>query len=170
MELVENAFKVVAGADGVAVEPANARLWKGRVQPFFNLLRTRTEKMNMLAIACGAVLGHGLAIAAVMALHALRRFMKGHGNRAVLALQRLTAGTAEHDGRIPAAIQQDHCLLAALKALSDFLNELAREYLVSAGLLEFKAHVHQLDFRKRPALHALRELDQPVLPFFGIVI
>src|SRR5207244_3618251 len=81
---------------GSAAETADPRLRERCMQTLFHLLRSCAEKINVLAAARGAVLGDRLPISTVVALHAVRRFVKRHGDRAVLALQRLAAGAAQH--------------------------------------------------------------------------
>ena len=62
--------------------------------------------------------------------------MIGHGDGAVLALHRLTARAAEHDGGVATSVQQHHDLLAALQPVGDFLNQLPGEDLVFSRLLK----------------------------------
>ena len=60
-----------------------------------------------------------------MALHAMRTFVVGERNRAILALQSFAAGTAQYDWRISAAIEQHHDLFFLLQPLANFLRQLA---------------------------------------------
>ena len=92
------------------------------------------------------------------------------GNGAVLALQSLAAGAAQHHGRISAAIEQDHDLLFAVEALFDLRGEFARDDLLVAGFLEFLAHVDDFDFRQRTLLDAVGQLDQRVFIFLRVEI
>src|SRR5262249_44944048 len=47
VKLVEHAFKIVAGAHGIAVQAANARLRKSSMQSLFNFFRARAQKINV---------------------------------------------------------------------------------------------------------------------------
>src|SRR5215470_3816128 len=124
MELAKHALEVVTCAYGVTVEAADARLRKRCVQPLLHFLRAGAEKMNVLAVAGRAPFGHGLAITAVVALHALSGLVKGQSDTAILALQDFAARPAQHHRRISAAVEQDHGLFAALQAFADFAYQL----------------------------------------------
>ncbi len=87
---------------------------------------------------------------------------------AVLALQRLAAGAAEHDRRIAAAVEQHHHLFFALEAVFDFLRQLARDDLLVAGFLKLLAHVDDFNFRQRALLHAVGKLQQLVRFFLAL--
>ncbi len=70
VEALEEALHVAAGADGVAVHAADARVGEEFLQAFFALLRACAEEEEMLAIALGAVTWDAAAEAAVVALEA----------------------------------------------------------------------------------------------------
>jgi hypothetical protein len=55
-----------------------------------------------------------------MALHLVLALVVSHGDGAVGALERLSAGTAESDGGVSAAVEQDHNLLFFREAFADF--------------------------------------------------
>src|SRR5258708_39021430 len=99
----------------------------------------------MFAVTCQTSLGNSLFVSTIVALHPVRALVKRHGDGTVLALQDLTARPAKHGGRISAAVEQDHSLLAAIQTLRNFLYELCGEDLVFSGALEFKFHVDQLN-------------------------
>ena len=94
----------------------------------------------------------------------------GERDGAVLAFELLAAGAAEHNGRISAAIQQDHDLLFAFETVFNFGGELARDDLLVAGLLKFLAHVDDFDFGQRTLLHAIGKFDQRVFVFLRVVV
>src|SRR5437870_10568072 len=105
-----------------------------------------------------------------MALHAMSTFMMRECNGAVLAFQSFATCPAQHDRRISAAIEQYHYLLFLLDPLTNFLRQLARDHLLVPGLLELLAHVDDLDFRQRPPLHAIGQLEHRELIFLGIEV
>src|SRR3954451_15672751 len=90
----------------IAVHAPDACVRKDLLQALLSLLRSRAEKIQMLALALGAELGHGAPVAAVMALQPLsdmgvlvirmHRLVVLQSDRAVLALQPLAAGPAHH--------------------------------------------------------------------------
>ena len=83
----------------------------------------------------------------------------GERDGAVLAFELFAAGSAEHDRRISAAVEQDHDLLFAVETLFDLGGEFARDDLLVAGLLKLLAHVDDFDFGQRALLHAVGEFD-----------
>src|SRR5581483_5629210 len=97
------------------------------------------------------------------AFHFSRLLVVGEGDGAVLTLEGLAASTAEDYGRVAAAIEQHHHLLAALEAILNFLRELAGDDLFVPGFLEFLAHVEELDFGQGAVLYAVGELEKSVL-------
>ena len=94
----------------------------------------------------------------------------GERDGAVLAFEFLAAGAAEHDGRISAAVEQDHDLLFAVEALFDFGGKFARDDLLVAGLLKFLAHVDDFDFGQRTLFDAIGQFDQRVLVLLRVEV
>src|SRR5579859_5803637 len=105
MKLIQDALEVVTRTYGVAIKPAGSRIRKGLLQSLFNLLRSRSEKIQVLAAAFRTELGHRCAIPAVMAFEPLscghspdksrRRdctFVMGKRDCAVDALNRFSTG------------------------------------------------------------------------------
>src|ERR1700724_530680 len=86
----------------------------------------------------------------------------GESDGAVLAFQPHSAGTAHHDERVPAPVEQDDGLLAAIERGLRLLDQPAREELLLTGRLKLLPHVQQLDFRKWALVHALGHLDQAI--------
>ena len=133
----ENAFVIAMMAHGVAIHAGNAGVREQLLQPLLTLLRADAEKIQMLAFALRAMLGNGATKAAVMAFHALMhgragfvlrsRLVMGEGDGTVVALQFFAAGSAHHDERIAAPIQQQHGLLTATQRRFNFLCHGARE-------------------------------------------
>src|ERR1700735_536482 len=136
----------------------------------FHLLRAGAEKIYVFAAAMHASFGHGRDIAAVVADHFVLSLVMSERDSAVLALERFPTGAAQHHRGIPAAIEQYHDLFLAFEPLFDLGSEFARNNLLAAGLLEFLAHVDNLDFRQGTALHAIGQVYQRVLIFLGVEI
>ena len=107
---------------------------------------------------------------AIVANHFVLALVMRHRDGAVLALQRLAAGAAQHHRRISAPVEQHHDLLFMFQPLADFLRQLARDDLLVSGFLELLAHVDDFDFRQRTPLHAIRQLDQRILVFLGVEV
>ena len=175
---LQQALHVAAGADGVAVHAADARIGKELLQPLFALLRARAEVVQVLGLALGAGCGHGAPIAAVVALQPLAgvgdlgvvgRLVIRQRDRAVLALELFAAAAAHHDEAVAAAVEQDDDLLAAIERGLRLFEQAAGEELFLAGDAELLAHVDHLDLRQRPLLHALEHLHQRVAAALGIV-
>ena len=88
---------------------------------------------------------------------------------AVLALEFFSAGAA-HDGKgVAAPVEQNQRLLAALERRLGLLDERSRKELVLARLLEFAAHVDELDLGQRTVHHAVAQLDARVLAALRIL-
>ena len=117
-----------------------------------------------------ALVGDALDVAAVVAFHFALALVVGHGDGAILALQRLAAGTAKDHGRISAAVEEHHDLLFFFEALANFFGQFARDHLLLACLLKFLPHVDTLDFGQRTLLDAIGQFDQGILMFLRVVI
>src|SRR5581483_8192949 len=117
-----------------------------------------------------ALLRHRRRVPAVMTFHFACLLVVGERNGAVLALQRLAAGTTEYDRRIPPTIEQDHDLLLTVQALFDLLHQLARDDLLVTRLLELLPHVDDFDLRQWPLLNPVRHVDQRVLIPGGVEV
>src|ERR1039457_5438793 len=106
-EALQDGFILALGGGRVAIQARDPRFGKLAVQLFFNLLRADTQKVDVLALALGAVRGDAFGIVAVMAKEAAVAAMKGEGDRAVHALHALAAGAAGDEARKAAAAEQD---------------------------------------------------------------
>src|SRR5580704_5973842 len=113
--------------------------------------------MYVFTAAVDAGFGHGRGVAAIVADHLVLALMVGKSDGAILALELFSAGAAEDDGGISAAVEQDHDLLFAFKTIFDLGGELAGDDLLVAGFLELEAHVHDFDFGQRALLDAIGE-------------
>ncbi len=177
MQLRKHAFKIVPAADGIAIEPRDARLRKHGVQQLFQPLRARPEELDVVAAALRARLRDARRESAVMAFQPLLALMQRHADGTVAAFDGGAAGATEHHRRIAAAIEQHHRLLAAPQAFREFLRQPRRDHalaLAGAGLRrgcahELGPHVHDLHFRQRTLLHALAQLDEPILLLARVV-
>ena len=109
-------------------------------------------------------------MAAIVAFHFVLALVMSHRHGAILALQGLAAGAAQHHGRISAAIEEDHDLLFFLQALTNFFRQLARNDLLFACFLKLLAHIDDLDFGQRTLLDAVGQLNQRIFIFLGVVI
>src|SRR5262249_13667844 len=98
------------------------------------------------------------------------RLMVCQSNRAVAALNSLTACATEYDRRVSPTVEQHNHLFRPAQALLDLIQQPARKNLLFPGLLEFVAHVHQLDFRQRTLLHAFSQFDERVFAALAVVV
>src|SRR5437879_13189980 len=88
VELVQHALKIVAGADGIAVQASNARLWKRLMEPLLYLFRSGAQKINVPAVAARALLRHSPPVTTIMAFQAIACFVEGKRDGAILSLNR----------------------------------------------------------------------------------
>src|SRR6266478_6469877 len=128
--------------------------------------------MDVLALAFGADLGDAAFESAVVALELMVALVMGDRDGAVLALHGWAAGPAEHYRRVAAAVEQDHRLLTPGETLADGLCQSAgkEDSLFFVLLLEFGAHVEDLDLGKRPLLDALAQFDQLIFSALRVVV
>src|SRR5271155_5508821 len=105
VQRIERALEIIASTDGVAVQAPDAGLWKQAVQQFFQLLGSGPEELYILAAALSADLRHRGHKTAVVADHAMRALMVGHGDGAVSALQVAAASAAQHQRRVSTAVE-----------------------------------------------------------------
>src|SRR5258708_1006686 len=89
--------------------------------------------------------------------------MKGQGDGAIHALQALPTGAAGDEARKPAAIEQEHGLLAIFEALGYRGGERARKRRLLARLEKFLTHVDDLDHRHGPPLDSLGKFEARIL-------
>ena len=68
MKPLQQPFHVPASAYGIAIHPPDARTGKDLLQPLFALLRSRTQVVQVLAVALGTALRYVPAKTAVVAL------------------------------------------------------------------------------------------------------
>src|SRR3982751_4589468 len=116
------------------------------------------------------MLRHRRHESAVVTFQSAMRFVMGKGNGTIAALELFTAGTAQDDWRISAAIEQYHGLLVSLKAQPDLFDELARDDLLVAGFLKLLPHVDEFHFRQRPLLDPIGHFDECVAMLLRIEI
>src|SRR6266481_3664393 len=126
----------------------------------------------MLALALGAYLGDGALEAAIVALELVVALVMGQRDSAILALHGLAAGAAKHDRCVAATIEQNHGLLAAGETVPEGLGQSAGEedFFFLILLLEFGAHVEDLDLGQRTLLDALAQLDELVFAALRVVV
>src|SRR5689334_24715634 len=106
-------------AHGVAVKARNSRLREIPVQQFFELLRARPKKIDVLAAARCTVFRDGSHESAVVTLHPSLLLVMGERDGAIAALQGLAAGSTKHDWRISAPVEQHHSLFFAFQPQLD---------------------------------------------------
>ena len=88
---------------------------------------------------------------------------------AVLALQLVSAGAADHGKRIAAPVEQNQRLLAAIERRLRLLHQRARKELLLPGLLELAAHVDEFHLGQRAVHHAVAHLDARVFALRGVL-
>src|SRR5579863_6424586 len=129
---VESTFEIFVAAYRIAVEAGDARLRKHAVQQLFQFLRTSSQKVDVLAAAVYTGLRHGRGVTTVVADHFVLALVMGKRDGTVGTFEFLAAGPAENDGRISAAVEQDHHLLVTIEPLFYFGGKLARDHLFVA--------------------------------------
>src|SRR5258708_4282450 len=95
--------------------------------------------------------------------------MIGQRDGAIDAFHALSAGAAGSEARKSPAVEQQHGLLAFLKALGHHIHQASRENGKLAGFEKFLAHVDDFDIRHGPLLDALGKGDESVLAALGVV-
>src|SRR5258708_3099569 len=125
MQSRQKPLEVVTPAHGVAIHAANASRGKYLGETLFALLRSRTQVVQVLAVALGTTRRHRAPIAAIMALEPLalarnlclvrRRLVMSERNGAVLALELCAARPAHHGEGIAAPVEQDQGLFSAIE-------------------------------------------------------
>jgi hypothetical protein len=95
--------------------------------------------------------------------------MIGKRDRAIHALQPLTASPAGDDARKTAPVQQQHGLLAVVQTFTHRVQQRARKRGLFAGFQKLAPHVDDGDGRHGPLLDAPRQLQTRVLPALGVV-
>ncbi len=166
---LQDGFVLALGGDRVAIQPRDPRFGKLVVQLLFHLLRADPQKVDVFALALGAVRGHALGVVAVMAQQTAVAAVKRERDGTVHALHALAARAAGHEAGKPAAVQQDDGLLAVIHAVPDRVQQAAREGGLLARLQGLGAHVDQLHPRHGPFLHAPRQFQQRVLAALGVI-
>src|SRR4030095_5620958 len=76
---------------------------------------------------------------------------------------------AQEEGRVTAAVQQNHCLFAALQTGCDSLEEATRENNLLAFGGIFLSHVDDFNVRQRTVFDSGREAQMAVFAGFGVV-
>src|SRR5271167_3892416 len=83
VQRVKSALEIVVPPNSVTIQAPYAGLRKQTMQQFFQLLRASPEKLHVFAAALAADPRHRRHEAAVMADHAMRALMVGHGDSTV---------------------------------------------------------------------------------------
>src|SRR5438128_444736 len=97
------------------------------MQVLFDAFRTFPHEINMLACALRTYARNRTRMTTIVAEKLCRPLVMCQRNAAIVTLDGLATASAEHKGRISAAIQQNQILLALLQAFSDFFFESPRE-------------------------------------------
>ena len=168
-----------APADGVAVHAADAGVGERFPADAPRLAASRRRGSRGARCRTWGSVGHGSFVTAIVAFKALAYggdvgaggdgLVVGEGDGAVLALELLAAGAAHDDEGVAAAVEEDDGLLAAVEGGLGFVDEGAGEEMLGSGLLEFAAHVDQLDDGQRAVHDALVHLDEGVFGLLGVV-
>src|ERR1700751_4719177 len=85
--------------------------------------------------------------------------MVGQRDRAVRALQFLSARPAHDDKRVAAAVEQDDVLLAPFKCFLRFFHQGAGKKMFLTCLLKLTSHVDEFHTRERALVKPLMPLD-----------
>ena len=105
VERIQCPLKILAAADGITIQSADARLRKHAMKQLLQFFRTGSQEINVLAATMHACFRHRSNVTTIMALHPMRSFVMSERDGAVLALQSLAAGTAQHQGRVSPPVE-----------------------------------------------------------------
>src|ERR1700677_115620 len=97
VERVERPLEIFVAANRISIETPDARLRKQAVQQLFQLLRSGSEKINILTAALPADLRHRRHESAVVADHAIGALMMGHCDGAVSGFHPVPTSAAQGD-------------------------------------------------------------------------
>src|ERR1039457_6282501 len=149
-EALQDGFILALGGGRVAIQARDARFGKLAVQLFFNLLRADTQKVDVLALALGAVRGDAFGIVAVMAKQA-------------------AVGNAEEARRVVFDLFQDldDFRLDDYKPFSDVESSLARLIRFLSAAMEESGHrvraieksVYEIEFADGRKLNVTTDRD-----------
>src|ERR1700751_1093578 len=95
--------------------------------------------------------------------------MVGERDRAVLALQFLSARPAHGDKRVAAAVEQDDGLLAPCKCSLRFFHQGAGKKMFLTCLLKLTSHVDEFHTRERALINPLMHLDARVFALMCVM-
>ena len=155
----EQLFVRVLFTGGVHVHAHRPRIRKKAIHLFLDLLRARAEILDIPSFAFGASHRRKHLIAAVMAFQQIFGLVIRHRHIALRAFNDVSARAAGHERRMPAAIDEQHCLLARVQTIAQRRSELSGENRMIAPF-KFAAHIDQLDLRHGSSHHALTQFDQ----------
>ena len=175
MQPRQQPFHVVPPTHRIPIHPPNARIRKQLCQLLLPLLRSRTQKVKMLALALRTSRRHSSPKPAVVAFQPLprlrqpvgrlrHRLVVRHCNRTVLALHLLPTAPTDDSKAIPTPIQQQNHLLSAIQRRPRLFYQSPAEQLFLAHRLELRPHVHKLNHRQRTRIHTVQHLYQRIPP------
>ena len=152
-------------AHGIAVKAGDASLRKKRPQVFLHLLRACADKIDVLGIALWTGSRYPASEATIVARQALTLFVISQGDAAILTKNRGATAPAEHEPRIPTAIDQNDGLSARRKFPRNRLSQILgnRGGLMSAP--EVLAKIRDLHCCHGPIFHARSQVKELVLTF-----
>src|SRR5882762_8622475 len=150
------------GANRIAVQSRDPGAGKFLAQLFFELLRARAKKIDVLGGALRAGFRYAPGKSAVVALQPVALLVIRERDAAILTLNSRAARAADDEPRIPAAIDEDQGLRALTETRGDGLAELRGEGPGAMRGPEIFAQVHDFHRRKRAILHARFELEEMI--------
>ena len=126
-EVVDDASVGASRARRVEVHAGDARLGEQLAHAVLNLLRAVASTEQFGALAVGALLRHGVGVAAVVAGEQVHRTVIGERHVAVLALRHPSAHLALHHRREAAAVLEQQHLLLVAECRAHRLEQVGRE-------------------------------------------
>ena len=114
-EPMQNRLEVPLPAYGIAVKSRNPGRWEHPVQLILHLLRSRAQKIQMLAPALRASIRHLLRIGAIVAQQTPVSAVIRQRHRTVDTFYTLPTTPARHKAGKAPPVQQQHGLLPALQ-------------------------------------------------------
>src|ERR1700733_6815803 len=169
-ECAEHLLEFALGAEGVAVEAADAGGWELLAEVFVDALGAVADEVHVPGLAFPTLLGRADRIAAIVAFKALAAFVVGEGGVAILALNHRAAAAAEHRPGIAAAIDEDHCLCFFLEAQRDRNAQGLGNRRDSVLAQKILAQVDDADLGERAIFDARSELEELVFSCAGVVV
>ena len=172
-EVGEDPTEIVLPLERVGIHPLDASLGEELRQGVLDALGAHARKTDRRVAALGlrALRRHPLLVPADMAHEPLRGPMEGQRDAAVRTTGHETAFLALQRGRVAAAVEEEHRLLAPFETLGDRLlerfGEDRRRALAAELLLPHVDHAHDRQLHLR---RPVRHLQQRVLPSLRVVV